>query len=64
MYIYFVTFNLYEDVDEGLMCKNRAKHFNKSVILIPEHITENIIMVAGCEKCEKVLEMIELLDGI
>ena len=57
-------YKLYEDVDECLMCKDRAKQLNKTLTIMPEHITENIMMFAGCKRCEKDLEMIKLMDEI
>ena len=51
-------YKLYVDVDECLMCKDRAKQLNNTLTIMPEHITENIMMFAGCKRCEKDLEMI------
>ena len=51
-------YKLYADVDECLMCEHRAKQLNKSKPVMPEHITENITMFAGCKRCEKDIEII------
>ena len=55
---------LYEDVDECLMCRDRAKQLNNTLTIMPEHITENIMMFAGCKRCETDLDMIKLMDEI
>ena len=46
------------------MCENKAKQLNKSQTVTPEHITGTIMMFAGCNRCEKEIETIELMHEI
>ena len=62
--VYMTLCKLYEKVDDCIICEERAEQLNKSLTMMPEHITENIMMFAGCKRREKELEFIELSDEI
>ena len=46
------------------MCNDKKKHFNDTIQILPEHITQNIVYFIGCKFCKKTFEGCDLCDEI
>ena len=48
----------YEEVEDCVICKHRAKQLSKLLIILPAHIARGMMTFAGSTRCEKEPETI------
>ena len=54
--------SLLEECDNCYICKYNTKVLDDTIKLLPNNICLNISKLAGCRKCEIIIEIHEILD--